>query len=150
MINRYAKSHDGYRKPEVRLYLAPLALFLPVGLIINGVCIQNKTHWIGLAAGELIASIGVQAATTLTYAYCTDCYKPQAAEVSTVINLFRQLFAFTIGFYCLPFGESAGFGVAWGVLAAINFVSWLPILFLIWKGEKIRIGQGEPNVHKDL
>ena len=97
-----------------------------------------------------MASIGVQAGTTLVYSYCTDCYKPQAAEVSTIINLFRQIFAFTIGFYALPFGQGAGFGVAWGTFAAINFVTWLPLLFLIWKGEKIREIQGIPNLHKDL
>jgi hypothetical protein len=149
-VNRYAKRHDGYRKPEIRLHLAFLALLIPVGLIINGVCIQKKTPWIGLAVGMVVTSIGVQAATTLTYAYCTDCYKPQAAEVSTLINLFRQIFAFTIGFYALPFGESKGFGVAWGVFAAINFVTWLPLMILIWKGKEIREHQGEPNLHNDL
>ena len=150
LINRYARRHGGYRKPEVQLQLAFLALFLPAGLIIHGVCVQHRTPWIGLAVGMVVASIGVQAGTTLTYAYCTDCYKPQAAEVSTMINLCRQIYAFTIGFYALPFGETVGYGMAWGVLAAINFVTWLPLLFLMWKGEDIRKRQGEPTWHKDL
>jgi putative effector of murein hydrolase LrgA (UPF0299 family) len=150
LINRYASRHDGYRKPEVRLYLAPLCLFLPAGLIIHGVCVENKTHWIAIAIAMVITSIGVQAGTTLTYSYCSDCYKPQAAEVSTIINLFRFVFAFTLGFYALPYGASAGFGAAWGTFAAINFVTWLLLLFLIWKGEKIRLGQGTPNLHEDL
>lgn len=150
LINRYASRHDGYRKPEVRLYLAPLCLFLPAGLIIHGVCVENKTHWIAIAIAMVITSIGVQAGTTLTYSYCSDCYKPQAAEVSTIINLFRFVFAFTLGFYALPYGESAGFGAAWGTFAAINFVTWLLLLLLIWKGEKIRLGQGTPNLHEDL
>ncbi|OAG36750.1 hypothetical protein AYO21_09023 [Fonsecaea monophora] len=150
LINRYARRHDGYRKPEARLYLCFLGLFLPAGLIIHGLCVNNETPWIGLAVGMTVASIGVQAGTTLTYAYCTDCYKPQAAEVSTIINLFRQIFAFTIGFYALPFGEGVSFGAAWGTFASINFVTWLGLLVLIWKGEKIRKAQGEPNLHKDL
>ncbi|KAH8802526.1 major facilitator superfamily domain-containing protein [Xylogone sp. PMI_703] len=150
LVNRYAARHDGYRKPEVRLHLAFLALFVPIGLIIHGVCVQNETPWIGLAVGMVVTSIGLQAGTTLTYAYCTDCYKPQAAEISTIINLARQMFAFTIGFYALPFGEGSGYGVAWGVLASIQFVTWLPLLILIWKGEEIRERQGEPNLHKDL
>ena len=150
LINRYAKRHNGYRKPETRLYLAPIALLLPVGVIIHGVCVQNKTPWIGLAVGEVVASIGVQAATTLTYAYCTDCYKPQSAEISTLINAFRNLYAFTLGFYALPFGKADGFGVAWGTLAAVNFVAWLPLLVLIWKGEEIRKRQGTPRMHVDL
>ena len=57
---------------------------------------------------------------------------------------------FTIGFYALPFGEGSGFGTAWGTFAAINFVTWLPLLYLMWKGEEIRARQGTPNLHKDL
>jgi MFS family permease len=150
LINRYARRHDGYRKPEARLYLSFLGLFLPVGLIIHGVSVANRAPWIALAVGMVVASIGVQAGTTLTYSYCSDCYKPQAAEVSTIINLFRQIFAFTIGFYALPFGQGAGFDVAWGTFAVINFVTWLPLMLLIWKGEAIRKKQGQPKVHEDL
>ena len=150
LLNRYAKRNDGYRKPEVRLHLAFLALFLPAGLIIHGVCVANQTPWIGLAVGMTVCSIGTQAATTLTYAYTTDCYKPQAAEVTTIINLFRQTFAFTIGFYALPFGEKHGFGVSEGVFAAINFAALLPVFFLMWKGEEIRIKQGTPKMHTDI
>jgi MFS family permease len=150
LCNRYAKRHDGYYKAEVRLWLAPLALFLPIGLIIHGICVQKNQPWISLAIAEVVASIGVQAGTTITYSYCSDCYKPQAAEVSTIINLFRFVYAFTIGFYALPFGTDHGFGVAWGTLAAVNFVTWIPLVALIWVGEKIRGRQGESNLHKDL
>ncbi|KAL9114591.1 MAG: hypothetical protein Q9227_001269 [Pyrenula ochraceoflavens] len=150
LINRYAKRHGGYRKPEVRLHLAFLGLLVPVGLVIHGVCVQTRQPWIALAVGITVTSIGNQAATTLTYAYCTDCYKPQAAEISTLINMFRNVFAFTVGFYLLDFGQGSGFGVAWGTFAAINFVSWLPLLVLIRRGETIRKGQGVPNLHQDL
>ena len=150
LVNRYAKRHNGYRKPEVRLYLAFIALLVPVGLIIHGVCVKERTHWIGLAIGLVVTSIGVQAGTTLTYAYCTDCYKPQAAEISTLINLARQIFAFTIGFYALPFGQTTSFAASEGTFAAINFLTWCPLMLLIWKGEQIRASQGEPDLHKDL
>lgn len=88
-----------------------------------------------------VASIGVQAATTLTYTYCSDCYKPQAAEVLTLVNLFRQIFAFSIGFDALPFGEKDGFDVAWGTCAALQFAAWLPLLILIWKGKLFGSGK---------
>ncbi|OAP53911.1 hypothetical protein AYL99_11933 [Fonsecaea erecta] len=61
----------------------------------------------------------------------TVASKPQAAEVSTIINLFRQIFAFTVGLYALPFGEGVSFGAAWGSFAAINFVTWLGFLRLL-------------------
>ncbi|KAH8905828.1 MFS general substrate transporter [Coniochaeta sp. PMI_546] len=150
LINRYARRHDGHRKPEARLHLAFLGLFLPAGLIIHGVSVAHRAPWIALAIGMVVASIGVQAGTTLVYSYCSDCYKPQAAEISTIINLFRQIFAFTIGFYAIPYGTGHGYDVAWGTFAAINFVTWLPVVFLIFRGEAIRAKQGVPKMHEDL
>ena len=60
------------------------------------------------------------------------------------------VFAFNIGFYALPFGESVGFDASFGTLAAINLVLLLPLVFLIWKGESIRAKQGTPTDHNDL
>lgn len=74
MVYLYAKRHDGHRKPEPRINALVLALCLPLGVIIDGVCIQrHKTiHWIGPAFGMAIAGFGLQVATTVTYSYCTD------------------------------------------------------------------------------
>ena len=89
IINRYASRHGGYRKPEARLYLIPLAIIMNAGIIIFGVCVQDQTPWIGLAVAMGMAGFGLQISSTLTYTYSTDAYKPQASEVSAVINLFR-------------------------------------------------------------
>lgn len=99
-VYRYAKRHDGKRKPEARLPAALGSLLLcPAGLIIYGVCIQHKTHWIGPCLGMAISSFGLQLVTTVSYAYCSDCYKPQSAEMSALYNFGRQTFAFPLGFY---------------------------------------------------
>jgi hypothetical protein len=62
------------RKPEARLDAIWLALLLPIGVIIDGVCLTHyKTvGWIGAAFGMGIACLGLQVATTVVYAYCTD------------------------------------------------------------------------------
>ena len=60
------------------------------------------------------------------------------------------LSAFNIGFYALPFGEKVGFDASFSTLAAINFILLLPLLLLIWKGEKIREWQGTPKEHTDI
>ena len=74
MVYQYAKRHAGDLKPEPRLNALVLALLLPLGVIIDGVCIQRHStiHWIGPALGMGIASFGLQVATTVTYSYCTD------------------------------------------------------------------------------
>ena len=60
------------------------------------------------------------------------------------------MFAFNIGFYALPFGLSVGFDTSFSTLAAINLVLLLPLILLVWKGEKIRQWQGTPKDHADI
>jgi hypothetical protein len=99
--NRYAKRHNGVRLPEARLNVLWGALLVPVGVIIEGVCLSHSktVGWIGSAMGMAIAGLGLQIATTVLYAYATDCYKPQSAEISTLFNTFRQVFSCLISFY---------------------------------------------------
>lgn len=60
-------------KPEDRLWaLLPAVVLTPAGIIIEGICIQRKTHWIGPGMGIGIASFGLQVATTIIYAYTAD------------------------------------------------------------------------------
>lgn len=74
LVYRYAKKHDGVEIPEARLDALWLALTLPIGTIINGVCITHfgTTSWVGNAIGMAISSVGFQIGTTVTYTYCTD------------------------------------------------------------------------------
>lgn len=74
MVYRYAKRHDGIRKPEARLNAIWLALLIPIGVIIEGVCLTHfKTaKWVGPAFGMGIACLGLQVATTVVYTYTTD------------------------------------------------------------------------------
>ena len=59
------------------------------------------------------------------------------------------MFAFNVGFYALPFGEGAGFDVAFSTLAAINLVLILPLVYLLFRGESVRRWQGTPKDHAD-
>lgn len=90
IINAYAKRHNGYRKPEVRLALLPGCLVTTAGIIAYGPCVQSHKPWIDLAVCMGIAGFGLQVAATMVYTYTTDCYKPQAAEIGAVINLFKS------------------------------------------------------------
>lgn len=107
---RYAKRHDGRRKPEARLPASLAgALFCPVGIIIYGVTLHNHAHWIAPVIGLAIASFGLQLVTTVNYTYCSgDCYKPQSGEIGNLFNFGRQAFSFPTGFYayallCRPY-----------------------------------------------
>lgn len=74
MSNRYARKHNGERLPEARLNAIWGALLIPVGIIIEGVCLSHSktVSWVGAAFGMGIAGLGLQIATTVLYAYTTD------------------------------------------------------------------------------
>ncbi len=74
MSNRYARKHNGERLPEARLSVIWGALLIPIGVIIEGVCLSHTdtVGWIGSAFGMGIAGLGLQIATTVLYAYTTD------------------------------------------------------------------------------
>ena len=104
LVYRYAKKHNGKRIPEPRLNALVLALAVPIGIIIDGVCISHSktSSWAGSAIGLGIANFGVQVAGTVVYTYCTDCYKPQTPEIASLINVFRQVFSSLIRYVTLP------------------------------------------------
>ena len=74
LSNRYAAKHNGERLPEARLDAIWGALLVPIGIIIEGVCLSHtKTvSWVGSAFGMGIACLGLQISTTVVYAYTTD------------------------------------------------------------------------------
>lgn len=63
----------GERKAEDRLLAIIPSFFLtPLGIIIEGVCLQQNTGVIGVAFGIAIASLGLQVATTVVYTYTAE------------------------------------------------------------------------------
>lgn len=94
------RRRGGNAEPETRLHATwPGGFLLPAGLVIEGVCLQYHTHWSGPVMGIAISAFGLQIVSTSIFAYLTDCYKPQATEISTLLNFGRLTFSFTIGFY---------------------------------------------------
>ncbi|KAK7709690.1 hypothetical protein SLS57_008595 [Botryosphaeria dothidea] len=151
IMYQYTRRHNGERKPEARLTASiASAFFTPAGIIIYGVCLHYKTHWIGPVLGNAVAGFGLQLATTVNYAYCSDCYKPQSGEIGALYNFARQIFSFTVGFYALPFAESVGVQWAWFTFAMIVFAAFSGVVLLMWKGQSWRERLGRPKFHEDI
>ncbi|KAI9653884.1 MAG: hypothetical protein M1821_006915 [Bathelium mastoideum] len=145
------KRTGGEQRPEARLpAMWPGFLLCPTGAIIEGVCFQYKTHWAGPIMGICIGAFGLQIISTNTFAYITDCYKPQSAEISTLLNFGRQTFSFTLGFYMLPFAHRTTFGIAWAVLAIIQCLFFSGIIALMWRGKVWRERLEMPKFDRDI
>ncbi|OJJ58691.1 hypothetical protein ASPSYDRAFT_78686 [Aspergillus sydowii CBS 593.65] len=140
LSNRHAQRNSGERLPEARLTAIWGTLLVPVGIVLEGVCLEysSEIHWVGSAFGMGLAHMGLQIATTTIYAYTTDCYKLYSAEISPVLNIFRQVFSCLISFYALPLGESVGIQYAWLIFALIVAVLLIPVVMLRYYGRKWR------------
>ena len=141
----------GYRRAEDRLQaIWPGAFLVPLGIIIEGVCIQKKTHYVGVGFGIGIANFGLQIVTTILYSYTAECYKAQTAELGALLNVARGILPFTVGFYAIPLGTAIGYQNAWIIFAFIQVASFFPIIALMWKGDQWRNTMGPIKFHSDL
>ena len=71
-------------------------------------------------------------------------------EIGAVLNFGRNVFSFPIGFYVVPLVAKIGFQDAWILWAMLDVLFFLPLIPLIWKGEKWRAALGSPMFHSDL
>ena len=83
-------------------------------------------------------------------ANATQCYKPQAAEVGAVLNFGRNMFSFPLGFYVIPLSTKIGIQNAWILWGMLNVLFFLPMIALMWKGDKWRLALGVPKFQTDL
>ncbi|KAK8017760.1 hypothetical protein PG993_014086 [Apiospora rasikravindrae] len=95
--------------------------------------------------GMAIASFGLQVAGTVTYTYCTDCYKPQAAEISVVLTLFRHIYCGIVPFYAVPLADRIQYQYAWLLFACLNVAFLLPLVILRLCGEQFRNSKWQPK-----
>jgi hypothetical protein len=93
MVRRHAKRNDGHIKPEARLNAMWGGLLVPVGLIIEGVCLSHSrtVGWVGPAFAMGIASLGLQITTTVVYAYTTDVSDLELSRQILVTEFFPVL-----------------------------------------------------------
>ncbi|KAK4898423.1 hypothetical protein LTR27_004019 [Elasticomyces elasticus] len=152
LVSRYAKHHGGERRPEARLDGLWLGLLVPIGVIIQGACLYHHKSWVGTAFGMGLANLGLQAATTVTYAYTTDYYKSQSTEIACFLNLMRNGFSALISFYAIPLAEEINIEYAWLIFALLNVAFFVPFLGLKWFGPKVSklSWQTPPSFHNDL
>ena len=77
IATRMTKSNGGKREPEFRLPAIVIPAFLgPMGILIFGLCIVHKTHWIGPAFGYGMQGFGLTAVANVAITFAVDAYQP--------------------------------------------------------------------------
>jgi MFS family permease len=75
--SRSTARHGGLRLPEYRLpaIIIP-GIVGPAGILLFGLCVDHKTHWIGPAVGYAMQAFGVAAISNVAVTYSLEMYKP--------------------------------------------------------------------------
>ncbi|KAK0384834.1 hypothetical protein NLU13_7312 [Sarocladium strictum] len=136
----FTRRNGGIREPEFRLPAIMLSVICgPLALVLYGVGIEHKLHWIVPTIGIGLINFAITQATNVSLVYTIDCYRPIAGEIVVTQLAFKSAFGFLLGFYTNPWVQSAGYQTAYGIMGAICggvLIMWIPLFF--W-GHKIRV-----------
>jgi hypothetical protein len=92
---KLAKSNNGIRVPEMRLWLIyPAGVLTAIGLIIWGISVDKNYHWIVGQIAFFLFAAGIQMGNTVVCAYVVDAYPLQSMSVITFYAVFLNLSAF--------------------------------------------------------
>ncbi|KAI0394028.1 MFS general substrate transporter [Xylariaceae sp. FL0594] len=134
MADWLTKRNGGIRHPEMRLPAITLSLITtPLALILYGVGVEKKLHWICPTVGLGLLNFSITQGTNVCLVYVIDAYRPIAGEITLTVLGFKSLFGFLLSFYTNPWIAQVGYMNAYGTMAAIAafvLLFWVPLY--IW------------------
>ncbi|KAK5663370.1 hypothetical protein OQA88_3798 [Cercophora sp. LCS_1] len=135
----FTKRNGGVRDPEMRLpTMLPSLITMPLSLILYGVGIEHKLHWICPTIGLALLNFSIVQSTNVCLVYVIDAYRPVAGEITLAVMGFKSLFGFLLSFYTNTWVAQSGYQNAFGAMAGISaLVIALQIPLFFW-GKKIR------------
>lgn len=99
VATRYIRKHSGVFVPEARLKPIYVSAFsLIPGLVIIGQALGHHLNWAAIVIGWGMYVFGCMIASVAITAYALDSYPTASGEVSSLINLFRLLGGFSVGY----------------------------------------------------
>ncbi|EXJ70650.1 uncharacterized protein A1O5_05640 [Cladophialophora psammophila CBS 110553] len=134
-----ARRNNGVFEPEMRL---PVVIFpavaVPVGLLMFGIGLEKKFHWIVPVIGSGLVGTGLTGIAAIVEAYMMDSYAPVLAD--GIVNLygFKSIVSFAIGFAVVPWLKLNGIIPVFCILSAmVIVVDAFAMVIYIW-GKRLR------------
>ncbi|KAL1595316.1 hypothetical protein SLS60_010007 [Paraconiothyrium brasiliense] len=125
--------NDGIREPEMRLPAIGVSVITaPLALVLYGVGINNRLHWICPTIGLALINFSIVQATNVSLVYTIDSYRPVAGEIVVTQMGFKSAVGFLLSFYTNPWVQKSGYISAYGAMAGISgglLISCLPLYF---------------------
>ncbi|KAJ5605775.1 Major facilitator superfamily domain general substrate transporter [Penicillium lagena] len=132
--------NGGVWKPEYRLHVLwlPSLVINPIGLGVFGAAMQYHLHYMVLALGVFLVTIGSLSSVPVTVNYVVESFTKYPAEAGIVIGAYRIVYGLTITFYINPWVAAVGVGWVYGMMAFFAVFSFFFVMLLMWKGHAIR------------
>ncbi|KAH7161057.1 major facilitator superfamily domain-containing protein [Dactylonectria macrodidyma] len=129
-----AKRNKGIYEPEMRLWvMTAFAPFVPIGMVLFGVGLNNGWPWPILAIGYGMCSFGTAPAGTIALTYITDAYTEIVGDAMVGVTFTRNMCSTMFIFALPPWIAAAGLQsvyITMGVLiSTILFGSGIFIAF---------------------
>ncbi|PYI16909.1 MFS transporter [Aspergillus violaceofuscus CBS 115571] len=129
----FTRRNGGIRHPEMRLPSVIIGgACAPVALILYGVGINDRLHWMVPTLGLGLLNFAIVQATNATMVYVIDSYRPAVGEVTVSILAFKAAFGFLLSFYTNPWIDQSGYALAFGemaIIAGVVVVFFVPFYF---------------------
>lgn len=165
--------NKGVWKPEYRLYTLWITNFIcsPIGLGLVGIGLKYHLHWICIAFGSTLVTIGSLVSIPVTVNYICECFRTHTVEATQPVDSMRLFLGLSINFYINGWVEAVGLGCelifysyeklavltcnsgVYGMMAFFSVFSFIFLIILMWKGDVIRkwtpfdLGSSEDGVH---
>lgn len=132
------RERNGVWQPEYRLRSLWIALLIPFGLAISALTMQYHLSWGLLVLAHISVGIGSFCIVPIAVKYICDCFVPYPAMVGIAMGAYRLTLGLAIPFFIDRWVAEVSVGWACGMMAILSTISMLLLVFLVWKGDRIR------------
>ncbi|KAM0140162.1 hypothetical protein ACHAO1_002390 [Botrytis cinerea] len=135
-----AKRNGGVFEPEMRLWVSvAFAPFVPAGIFIFGISLNNGAHWLLPAFGLGIASFGVLPTSSAALTYLTDAYADIIADSIIGVTFVRNAILTLFMFVLQPWTDSVGLTWVYVTFGLINALVLAGNIVFIYFGKSFRM-----------
>ncbi|KAJ9231286.1 hypothetical protein DTO169E5_8041 [Paecilomyces variotii] len=135
-----AKRNKGIYEPEMRLWvIAAFIPFVPAGLFMFGIGLNNGSPWPVLAVGYALCNFGTTPASSIALTYITDAYTEIVADALVAVTFTRNLLSTIFVFVLLPWIAKVGMKNVYVTIGVLLTAVLLGTFIFILYGKMFRV-----------
>ncbi|KAL4807920.1 major facilitator superfamily domain-containing protein [Aspergillus unguis] len=124
-------------RPEQRLIsLLPGMAIGPAGCVLLAFACGSKLHWSAIAVGFGMVSFGTVYTPNIAITYIVHLHQKEAAKCLSLINLVKNLVAFTFLYVAVDWAEKEGYVQVYMIMFMLNVLTLIFALPLYFFGRK--------------